>query len=84
MNGVMNYQSNEDVLMTDAIAELGGKDTLAIFDARPKINAQANKLLGGGFEDTNYYLKVDFNFCDIDNIHAVTKSYEKMLEIPQT
>lgn len=70
--------------MLNNIAQVNGKDILAVYDARPRINAQANKLLGGGFEDINHYTKVDFNFCDIDNIHAVTKAFEKMLEIPQT
>ena len=56
----------------------GEKNTLAVFDARPKLNAQANKLKGGGYEDTNHYQSIDFQFCNIDNIHAVTKAFEKM------
>lgn len=60
--------------MIDAIARMGTpiapadfgkatdnaeKSTLAVFDARPKLNAQANKLKGGGFEDTNHYQNID-------------------------
>ena len=56
---------------------------MAVFDARPKLNAQANKLKGGGFEDTNHYQNIDFQFCYIENIHAVTKAFEKMQDIPQ-
>lgn len=54
------------------------KAKLHIFDARPYLNAQANRLKGGGFEDTRYYPNTDLTFCDIDNIHAVTKVFNKL------
>jgi hypothetical protein len=59
-------------------------ERLQIFDARPYLNAQANRLKGGGFEDHRQYTTSDITFCDIDNIHAVTKVYNKLFEIPNS
>ena len=54
---------------------------LVVYDARPKLNAMANKLKGGGYENPNNYPKINMEviFCDIPNIHAVRNSYEKLL-----
>ena len=68
-------------MMLDDIAKtnmVNDKDKLHIFDARPYFNAQANRLKGGGFEDTRFYKNIDLTFCDIDNIHVVTKVYNKL------
>ena len=48
---------------------------------QPKLNAMANKLKGGGYENPNNYPKINMEviFCDIPNIHAVRNSYEKLL-----
>ena len=55
---------------------------IAIYDARPRLSAQANKLKGGGFEDERYYTNCKFTFCGIDNIHAVTKAYDRLAGLP--
>ena len=54
---------------------------LVVYDARPKLNAMANKLKGGGYENPNNYTKINMEivFCDIPNIHSVRSSYEKLL-----
>ena len=54
---------------------------LVVYDARPKLNAMANKLKGGGYENPNNYPKINMEviFCDIPNIHSVRSSYEKLL-----
>ena len=54
---------------------------LVVYDARPKLNAMANKLKGGGYENPNDYSKINLEviFCDIPNIHSVRNSYEKLL-----
>jgi hypothetical protein len=58
--------------------------SVVIYDARPKLNAQANKYIkNGGFEDLRYYRNCDIIFCDIDNIHEVSKTFKKMYEIVQ-
>lgn len=46
-----------------------------IYDARPKLNAQANRIKGGGFEDNRNYRNSELIFCDIDNIHEVSKCF---------
>lgn len=60
------------------------KGHLKIFDSRPKRNAQANQLKGGGYEDCGpgqTYQNCSLKFCNIENIHEVTKSYEKMCQL---
>ena len=46
------------------------------------MNAQANKYIkNGGFEDLKYYRNCDILFCDIDNIHEVSKCFRKLYDI---
>ena len=47
------------------------------------MNAQANRLRGGGFEEPNVYKTCDITFCDIANIHSVTNVFNKMKDIPE-
>ncbi len=54
---------------------------VVIFDARPKLSAQANRLKGGGFEDTRHYRNSEIIFCDIDNIHEVRSCFKSMHDI---
>lgn len=85
MNGVMNKRSIDD---EDMIVQIGKtancKDNIInnskviIYDARPKLNAQANRFKGGGFEDIKYYRNTEIIFCDIDNIHEVSKVFQKL------
>lgn len=52
-----------------------------IYDSRPRLNAEANKIKGGGYEDTgegNNYSNCKIHFCDIENIHAVRSGFDKM------
>ncbi|EME87346.1 uncharacterized protein MYCFIDRAFT_127850 [Pseudocercospora fijiensis CIRAD86] len=56
-----------------------------IVDARPKINALANRAGGGGMEDVANYRASDGSlperiFLDIPNIHVMRKSLEKVVE----
>jgi|APCry1669188879_1035177.scaffolds.fasta_scaffold162576_1 Myotubularin-like phosphatase domain len=54
---------------------------LSILDCRPYLNAMGNKLKGGGFESSSHYKNTKFSFCGIENIHYVSKSFEKMFAI---
>ncbi len=57
------------------------QNTVLIHDSRPLLNAMSNKLKGGGYEDVgpgNNYPNCKIKFADIDNIHAVTKCYDKL------
>ena len=58
-----------------------------IYDARPLLNARANKLRGGGYEDcgmSRNYQNCRITFADIENIHDVRESFEKLYNISYT
>jgi len=62
----------------------GEATKLMIYDARSYINALANKVMSGGFENTtDYYKECDLVFCDIDNIHAVRDAISKVYDLGQ-
>ena len=42
------------------------------------MNAEANKLKGGGYESEDNYQNLEFVFLDIDNIHVMRESYRKV------
>ena len=71
-------KTNKDVILLTKIAE--GSKKLYVFDARPLLNAWANKLKGAGYEDTSQYtdIKMELLFCGIPNIHAVRGSCHKV------
>lgn len=48
---------------------------LFIIDARPKVNAIANKANGGGYED---YPDCELEFQNIQNIHIMRERYKKI------
>lgn len=89
MNGLMNNRQFEDEMMLMEMGKTANQDKnlinnsrVIIYDARPKLNAQANKYIkNGGFEDMRYYKNCDIVFCDIDNIHEVSRCFKKMYEI---
>jgi len=61
-----------------------GKDglvSLHIYDARPYLNAVANKMNGKGYENQSYYRNIEIFFLDIDNIHGVRDKYRKLIEL---
>lgn len=85
----MNHRMMEDEIMLLEIGKTANSNKtiinnskVHIFDARPKLNAQANKYIkNGGYEDLKYYRNCEISFCDIDNIHEVSKTFRKMYEI---
>jgi hypothetical protein len=50
---------------TNTKLNTGIKPKVRIFDARPYLSAQANKMKGGGFEDIRNYPNCQIVFCDI-------------------
>lgn len=55
-----------------------------IYDARPKLNAQANMAKSGGYESVGqdkHYKNCQIEFCNIDNIHSVRNAYNSMLQL---
>ena len=45
---------------------------LVILDARPSVNAKANRVKGGGYEEE--YPRCTLQFMDIQNIHSIRRS----------
>ena len=69
-------------LCSESTKNAGGH--VDIFDARPYLNAQANKIKMGGFEDcgpTSAYQNCSITFGYIDNIHVVKESFDKMYDL---
>lgn len=61
-------QDDVDYLREIANTNIEPKSRLFILDARPKVNAIANKANGGGYED---YSACDLEFHNIQNIHVM-------------
>ena len=88
----LTYQRNEkDEKLVEGIIDLMYKKNsdnvynnlnhikkLIIYDARPYLNALANRLKGAGFENTDNYRNTEIRFCEIDNIHCVRNAYIKL------
>ena len=53
-----------------------GQEKLYIVDSRPKANAVANMLRGGGFENPKVYKDVEIEFSNIENIHVIRNSLQ--------
>ena len=54
---------------------------LHIIDARPKINAIGNKVMGSGYETVDNYESTWPHLCEIENIHKIRESYQRLLEL---
>ena len=75
-------RSNADERMVQKIlAANAGSNRIWIYDARPKRNAMANVLVGGGFEDVDDYEDMDLGFLEIHNIHVMRESLRKVKEL---
>jgi hypothetical protein len=77
----LSYQRNkgdEDLLKAIQENSTDKNKNLIIFDARPYLNAFANRFKGAGYENTDNYEKTEINFCEIDNIHCVRGALQKI------
>ena len=70
--------NKSDILLLTKIAN---NQKLYIYDARPFINAYANKLKGAGYENINNYpdIEMELIFCGMSNIHSVRESFKKLM-----
>ena len=66
MSGIMINRCIEDEIMVaeigktaNSIKSIVNNSRVIILDARPKLNAQANRLKSGGFEDLRFYRNCD-------------------------
>lgn len=78
-SGLTNNRNTNDELMLKCIGAVSEK--LVIYDARPYIAAMGNRVKGGGSEVIENYNRVRLIYCEIDNIHAVSKAYSTMFSM---
>ncbi|CAH8518225.1 unnamed protein product [Heterobilharzia americana] len=75
-------KSTEDQVLFEAIRNSNPESSiLYVVDTRPAINALTNRAQGKGYEDTNIYRNIIIQFFDIENIHVVRSSLEKLLKV---
>ena len=78
--GIMGSKKNDDdINLIKSIKDMS--KNLFIYDCRPKLNAMANRLNGGGYENMEHYDNVDLTFCEIDNIHKARNSLNGMYSL---
>ncbi|XP_029410753.1 myotubularin-related protein 2 isoform X6 [Nannospalax galili] len=80
--GVSGRRSKDDEKYLQAIMDSNAQShKIFIFDARPSVNAVANKAKGGGYESEDAYQNAELVFLDIHNIHVMRESLRKLKEI---
>ncbi len=60
---------------------LNSLDKLFIMDARPLVNAVANRTTGGGYENLDNYKDCELVFLNIHNIHVMRESLRKIFDM---
>ncbi|KAJ8282025.1 hypothetical protein COCON_G00045440 [Conger conger] len=80
--GMSGKRNKDDERYLDIIRETNGTTSkLTIYDARPNVNAVANKATGGGYEGEDAYQNAELVFLDIHNIHVMRESLKKLKDI---
>uniref|UniRef100_A0A669B486 Myotubularin n=1 Tax=Oreochromis niloticus TaxID=8128 RepID=A0A669B486_ORENI len=78
--GMSGKRNKDDERYLDLIREANDTTKLTIYDARPNVNAVANKATGGGYEGDEYQ-NAELIFLDIQNIHVMRESQKKLKDI---
>ncbi|XP_068443984.1 myotubularin [Clinocottus analis] len=78
--GMSGKRNRDDERYLDVIREANDTAKLTIYDARPSVNAVANKATGGGYEGDEYQ-NAELIFLDIQNIHVMRESLKKLKDI---
>lgn len=80
--GMSGKRNKDDEKYLDVIRETNRQlSKLTIYDARPSVNAVANKATGGGYESDDAYQNAELSFLDIHNIHVMRESLKKVKDI---
>ncbi|XP_014667410.1 PREDICTED: myotubularin-related protein 2-like [Priapulus caudatus] len=80
--GVGFRRSKDDERYVQMILDANAQShKLYIMDARPNVNAVANKAKGGGYESEDAYQNAELVFLDIHNIHVMRESLRKLKEV---
>ena len=78
----MNRRNRDDEQYLQSIMQTNPqRHMIYVFDARPKVNAQANAMIGGGYEQDDNYQNMQYRFLDIPNIHVMRESQRKLFEL---
>uniref|UniRef100_A0A665ULG2 Myotubularin n=1 Tax=Echeneis naucrates TaxID=173247 RepID=A0A665ULG2_ECHNA len=78
--GMSGKRNKDDERYLELIREANNTTKLTIYDARPNVNAVANKATGGGYEGDEYQ-NAELIFLDIQNIHVMRESLKKLKDI---
>ncbi|KAK7069417.1 Myotubularin-related protein 2, partial [Halocaridina rubra] len=80
--GVSGKRSRDDETYIQHIMDANAQShKIFIMDARPSVNAVANKAKGGGYESEDAYQNAEVQFLDIHNIHVMRESLRKLQEV---
>ncbi|BFZ14881.1 hypothetical protein BsWGS_17920 [Bradybaena similaris] len=80
--GMTSKTSRDDERYIQMIMDTNAQShKLYIMDARPSVNAVANKARGGGYESEEAYQNAELIFLDIHNIHVMRESLRKLKEV---
>jgi hypothetical protein len=78
--GIRTSRCTEDEEYLRILAQSSQREpVLHIFDARPFVNAHAQRALGGGVENVNHYERTELHFLNIENIHVIRESWVGMI-----
>lgn len=78
MVGIGGYRCSQDEALFQAFRGSTSKP-ISIIDCRPRENALANQVTGGGFERD--YEACSIFFMNVENIHEVRASYERLFDL---
>lgn len=83
LSGINRKRNEADERLLRSLREINPtcNETLYIMDARPFKAAVGNTVMGKGFERMNHYGDCVVEFLNIDNIHAIRSSLEKLIEL---
>ena len=80
--GLRQGKSKADVRMGRALLKASPySQGFYIMDARPKLNAAANRAAGAGYEKTSHYENATLKFLDIENIHVMRDAVNKLRDL---
>ena len=77
-SGIQNNRNSYDEELLSHIKNISPLKKLIIYDCRPYLAAQANRLKGAGFENIDNYPNSEIIFCNIDHIHSARNSLNKL------
>ncbi|XP_062507108.1 myotubularin-related protein 6-like [Corticium candelabrum] len=81
LSGMVKRSSDDETYLETIARANPNKGYMYVVDTRPRINAMANKAAGKGYENTNFYSKIEFHFLGIPNIHVMRDSLNKLVEV---